>query len=114
MNLTSKRIETEVEIFSQVYSVGISAFEKMLIYLVNFNLKYKDLAKDTESLKQIPSQMDFAIENYEDLITTISSMPTYNFIFFKEAKNRQIEVLNFFIRELKDGREMMSKICEKL
>lgn len=114
MNLTSKRIETEVELFSQVYSVGISAFEKMLINLEVLNLKYEDFTKETDSLKKVPIQMNDAIEEYRNLKNIIYNIPTSGFTFFKEAKKQQIDVLNLLILELQDASDITKKIFEKL
>ncbi|MCU7616962.1 DUF4365 domain-containing protein [Chryseobacterium sp. PBS4-4] len=92
MNLTAKRTETEIELFSQLYSVGISAFEKLLINLQVFNLKFENFGGDSNLLRQVPSQIDFAVKKFVVLRDTLKSMPTNNFIIFKEAKNQYLDV----------------------
>lgn len=114
MNVTAKRIETEVELFSQLYSVGITSFEKFLIILNDFNLKFEDFESDTHSIRQLPEQIDSALLEYINLKETIKSVPTNNFPYFKEAKNQHIEVLNFLINEFQDAKELTKKILEKL
>lgn len=113
MNLTAKRIETEVELFSQLYSVGITSFEKFLITLKTFNLKFEDFITEDHSIRQIPEQIDSALVEYINLKETFRSVPTNNFSFFKEAKNQHIEVLNFLICEFQDAKELTKKILEK-
>jgi len=114
MNLTAKRIETEVELFSQLYSVGINALEKFLITLNTFNLKFEDFESDTSSIRHLPDQIDFALSEYINLKETIKSVPTNNFPYFKEAKNQHIEVLNFLIYEFQDAKELTKKVLAKL
>lgn len=137
MNITTKRIETEVELFSQLYSVGITSFEKFLITqhtsilkldeFVGYNItkppiqvhsllsEFVDLK---ESLKvnfgQLPNQIDSALSEYINLKETLKNTPTYNFSFFKEAKNQLVEVLNFLIDEFQDAKILTKKILEKL
>ncbi|UFH32957.1 DUF4365 domain-containing protein [Chryseobacterium sp. C-71] len=114
MNLTAKRTETEIELFSQLYSVGISAFEKLLINLQIFNLKFENFGGDSNLLRQVPSQIDFAVKKFIVLRNTLKSMPTYNFIIFKEAKNQYLDVLNLLIFETQEASEMTKKIFEKI
>lgn len=137
MNLTTKRIETEVELFSQLYSVGINSFENYLItqyiYISKIEesivsnigqlpnqinpalseyLDIKETLKDT--FKELPNQIDSALSEYQNLIVTLKETPTYSFSFFKEAKKQHIEVLSFLIHEFQDAKELTKKILEKL
>lgn len=95
MNLTAKRIETEVELFSQLYSVGISSFEKFLINIKFFDLKFEDFVPEDSSIRQLSEQIDSALSEYINLKETIRSLPTNNFSFFKEAKNQTLKLLIF-------------------
>ena len=113
MNLTTKRIETEIELFSQLYSMGINALEKFLITINIFNLRFEDFENDT-IIRQLPNQIDFALSEYIELRETLKSVPTNNFVFFKEAKNQHIEVLSLIIFELQDAKKHTKKILEKL
>jgi len=137
MNITSKRIETEVDLFSQLYSVGINSFEKFLITqyisiskfeesiggsigqipnqiysILSEYLDLKEILKD--NFRQLPSQIESALSEYINLKETLKNTPTYNFSFFKEAKSQHIEVLNFLINEFEDAKELTKKILEKL
>ncbi|AZA74005.1 DUF4365 domain-containing protein [Chryseobacterium indoltheticum] len=114
MNLTSKRIQIEVELFAQVYSVGISAFEKLLNNLNNLNLKLEDFVENTVEIKNIPNSIDYAIREYTNLRQTLIEMPSYNFSFFKEAKKQQVEVLSLFLFELTEASQMTKKIFNNL
>ncbi|PJJ67234.1 hypothetical protein [Chryseobacterium geocarposphaerae] len=137
MNITTKRIETEVELFSQLYSVGITSFEKFLITQYTFILKLEEFAdgnmtqlpiqinsilseyvasKETlkVNFKQLPNQIDSAVSEYINLRKTLKNTPTHNFSFFKEAKNQLVEVLSFLIHEFQDAKELTTRILEKL
>lgn len=114
MNLTSKRIETEVELFSQLYSVGIRSFEKFAVILNVFNLKSKDFNSATHPIRQLPDQIDSAMSEYINLKETIKTVRTYNFPYFKEAKNQHIEILNFLIYEFQNAKELTKRVIEKL
>ncbi|OOV16187.1 DUF4365 domain-containing protein [Flavobacterium sp. LM4] len=114
MNLTAKRTETEVELFSQLYSVGINAFEKLLINLNLHNLKFEDFGNDTNAIRQVPAQMDSSLIQFIGLRDTLKDMPSYSHNVFKEAKNQYIEVLNLLIQEVQDASETTKKIFEKI
>lgn len=114
MNLTSKRIETEVELFSQLYSVGITAFEKFLINLNTFNLRFGNLTSETDNVKRVPEKMDFAISEYTNLRKTLINMSISDSVSFKEAKDQQIKVLDLLISELQDASKITKIIFEKL
>ncbi|MCA6068106.1 DUF4365 domain-containing protein [Chryseobacterium sp. RG1] len=137
MNITTKRIETEVELFSQLYSVGITSFEKFLITQYTFILKleeftgsnttqlpieinsilseYVDLKETLKvNFKQLPNQIDSAVSEYINLRETLKNTPTHNFSFFKEAKNQLVEVLSFLIHEFQDAKGLTTRILEKL
>ncbi|WP_288458818.1 DUF4365 domain-containing protein [uncultured Chryseobacterium sp.] len=137
MNITTKRIETEVELFSQLYSVGIISFEKFLITQNISILTVEDFISDgikqlsaqnhsvlsefinlkatlKDSIRQLPDQIESTLLEYINLKETLKSTPTNNFSFFKEAKNKHIEVLNFLIQEFNDAKELTKKILEKL
>ncbi|OCK50926.1 hypothetical protein BA768_03835 [Chryseobacterium sp. CBo1] len=115
MNLTAKRTETEVELFSQLYSIGFSAFEKLLINLSIFNLKLKDIAGgDINAIKNVPNQIDYALTQFIYLRETVKEVPANNQVAFKEAKKQYIEVLDLLIFEMEGASEMTKRIFEKL
>lgn len=113
MNLTAKRTETETELFSQLYSVGMSAFEKFLIYLNTLNLSFNDFV-DSNNLNNVTHQMDFALEKIIYFRKVVKDIPAYNSIVFKEAKNQYIEILDSLISEIQDASEMTKRIFEKI
>lgn len=113
MNLTAKRSETEIELFSQLYSEGINAFEKIIIIMNALNLKFEDLGTDIETIKNVPSQIDYAKDKFIYLRNTVHSIPSKNLV-LKEAKNQYIEVVDLMINELLDASKMTKSIFEKI
>lgn len=113
MNLTAKRSETEIELFSQLYSEGINAFEKIIIIMNALNLKFEDLGTDIDTIKNVPFQIDYAKDRFIYLRSTVQSMPSKNLV-LKEAKNQYIEVVDLMINELLDASKMTKSIFEKI
>lgn len=113
MNLTARRTETETELFSQLYSVGINAFEKIIIKLNALNLRFEDFGADVNAIKQVPGQIDFALIQFIGLRETVNNMPT-KYPPLKEARGQYVEVLDLLIYELRDASEITKIIFEKI
>ncbi|KAF2327830.1 DUF4365 domain-containing protein [Flavobacterium ginsenosidimutans] len=113
MNLTARRSETEIELFSQLYSIGISGFEKLIIGMQFLNFRLEDFVDDVNFIEQVPNQIDYALNTFINLRDTVSSMPN-NHSTLKEAKKQYIEVLDLIINELGDAVEMTKNIFAKI
>ena len=113
MNLTARRSETEIELFSQSYSIGINAFEKIIIIMASFNLKFQDFVDDVNFIEEVPNKIDFALSTFINLRKAASNMPNIHST-IKEAKNQYIEVVDLIITELKDASETTKRIFSKI
>ncbi len=113
MNLSARRSEIEIELFSQLYSVGISAFEKIVINLNSVNLKFKQLGVDVNELYKVPEQMDGFIHGFIELRNAVNNMPTKHSA-LKEAKNQYVEVLDLIINEAREASEITKRIFMKI
>lgn len=113
MNLTARRSETEIELFSQLYSVGISAFEKIIIAMNFLNLKFVDIIDDVNFIEQVPNKIDYALSTFINLRNTVYNMSN-NHSTLKEAKSQYVEVLDLIINELRDASEITKRIFAKI
>lgn len=113
MNLTARRTETEIELFSQLYSVGINAFEKVIINLNSLNLKFEDFGTEVNVVKQVPDQIDFAISKFIGLRESVNEMSS-KYPVLKEAKLQYLEVLDLMLNEFRDASEMTKNIFSKI
>lgn len=113
INLTARRSETEIEIFSQVYSVGINAFHKIILSLNVLNIKFIDLNIDVNTFINLPDQINFALSTNENLRETVNSIPS-KLPVLKESKKQYMAVLDLIINELKDAREKTKTIFAEI
>ncbi|MNY44982.1 hypothetical protein D3C86_1800530 [compost metagenome] len=85
-----------------------------MINLNIFNLKFENLTSETDNIKQVPEKMDFAISEYTNLRKTLLNMSMSDSVSFKEAKDKQVKVLDLLISELQDASKITKIIFGKL
>lgn len=111
INIYSKRLENECEIFAETFGEGIYAYEQavMIHYLIT-----KDLNNVKESLKSvenIPSALDSAIHGVDYMRTSLLKLPNdYNSL--KESKKTMLSVLDLIIREYEIARTIVIELIE--
>lgn len=111
INIYSKRLENECEIFAETFGEGIFAYEQAI--MIHF-LITKDLDNVKESIKsveRIPSALDNAIDGVEFMRNSLSKLPNdYNSL--KESKKTMISVLDLIIREYKVAKTIVIELVE--
>ena len=113
INLTARRSETEIELFSQLYSTGISAFHKVIISLKTLNIKFSDLDIDVSTFINLPDQINFTISTNENLRESVNSIPNKSTV-LKESKKQYTDVLDLIINELQDAHKKTKTIFAEI
>jgi len=113
INVTSKSIENEIVMFSELYSVGIYAFEQVILlhYLFTKDLKEFEIAK--KSIIPIPSSINEALKGISVMKSGVSKLPN-KFSVLKVAKIHFLEVLDMIIIEYKEAKSISEKIINNL
>lgn len=113
INISSKSIESEIEIFSKLYSVGFYAFEKVILLQYLFTNDYKEFEEAKNSIRIIPSSIGEALKGISEMRTGVSKLPN-KFSVLKEAKMLFLEVIDMIIIEYTDAKSIAEKIINGL
>lgn len=111
--IAAKRIENEIEIFSHLYSVGIFAFEKIILKLYFLGIKMSDLEVDVSPISIVPSQIEFAIQSFSNLKSSMADMDIQS-PQVKEAKKIYSEVIDLMCNEFIAGKEITENLLAKI
>lgn len=109
MNITSKRLESEIELYTELYSEGFFAFEQLTIiyYLLTQDTKTLDIPFN--ELIKIPDSTDEAIAGINVMRSGVEKLPT-KYAVLKEAKLRLLAIIDMMIDEFNESKKMAEKI----
>lgn len=111
--ITAKRMENEIEIFSQLYSIGIFAFEKVIIKLLTYNIKLKDLGVEIEPIQAVIPMIEYAYDSFLGVKESAEKMNLTN-SGFKDAKKQYLEVIELICKELFAAKTITENLVEKI
>lgn len=113
LTIGASRLENEIDLFSKLYSSGISAFENILLMQYhNFN-NSEDAKKALSSIEIVPEKIGDLINDITQMVNTISQLPD-KYLVLKEAKTQLIEVGNLLVFELKSAKEVTEVLIRKI
>jgi hypothetical protein len=113
INITSKSIENEIIIFSELYSVGFYAYEQVIHFHYLFTKDLKEFEEAKKSIIPIPSALDEALKGIAEMRNGVSKLPN-QFSVLKEAKGYLLEVIDMIIIEYTEAKSMAEKIINNL
>ncbi len=113
LNICSKRLENEVELFSELCSEGFFAYEQVVLshYLISKDPENLELAY--KSLETIPNSVDEALDGINVMRNGVSKLPK-KYAVLKEAKKLLLEVIDLLINEFAESKEMAIEIRDKI
>ena len=109
LNIISKRLENEVELFSEFYSEGFYAFEQVVLNYYLFTQNQVNLIDAKKSMAVVPDSIDDALGGIQPLRDTISKLPN-KYAVLKEAKKLLLEIFDMLINEFIEAKEMANRI----
>ena len=113
LNVVSKRLENEIELFSELYSEGFYAFEKLSMVYTHLTSDTQNLEKALLTIQKIPKAVDEALEGINVMRNGVSSLPK-KYAVLKEAKMQMLEIIDLLISEFTESKEMVIGISIKL
>jgi hypothetical protein len=113
LNVCSKRLENELEIFSELFSEGFLAYHNVVISHYLITKEPNTLLNVNTLLEKIPESVDYALESINVMRNSISKIPT-KYSVLKEAKITLLEVVDLLINEFNESKEIVIKIKKKL
>lgn len=111
--IKSRRLENEIELFSDLYSVGVFAFEKAILYLLLNGVKAKDLEVNTTIIDNVPTEIEVALTSYLDLKHAVNSL-NLGSPAFKDAKKTYLEVIDLICFELEAAKNITESLLKKI
>jgi len=116
LNITSLRLENEINIFSQIYSQGIFALEKAIKISNNLKIESESLTSQEaglKSLKQIPNNIETLLHKISELKQSVQSLIA-SYPGFKESKIQYIEVIDLITFEMAAAKNITDNIIKNL
>ncbi|MGE0588110.1 MAG: DUF4365 domain-containing protein [Cyclobacteriaceae bacterium] len=113
MNISSKRLETEIELYAELYSEGIFAFEELTIIFYLLTRDAKTLDIPFKQLLKIPEASNEAVAGINVMRSGVQKLPT-KYAVLKEAKLRLLSIIDMMIDEINESKNMAEKIIDKI
>lgn len=113
LNIVSKRLENEVELFSETFSEGFYAYEQ--IVTLNFTLteNVKDLLNAKSSIENIPESVSSALEGIESMKNGVNGLPK-KYSTLREARSYLLDTIDSLIFEFNEAGNLARKMTEKI
>jgi len=113
INICSKRLESEIELFSELYSEGFYAYEQVVLYHYLFTKDKEDLQSALNSLQKIPKSVDDAVQGIYVMRGGVSKIPN-KYAVLKEAKKTLLHVIDLIINEFTESKKMADEMRGKI
>ncbi|QCW98621.1 DUF4365 domain-containing protein [Aggregatimonas sangjinii] len=111
MNLASKRMENECQIFSETFGAGIFAFEQAIMVHFFITQDIENVQKNLKSVETLPSALDSAIKGVNFMQESISKLPEdYKTLII--AKKQMMSVVDLIIDEYKVAKIIVGNLIE--
>lgn len=113
LNISASRLESEIDLFSELYSTGVIAYETILLMQYDIFNNSNDAKEALTSIEIIPENIENLISNIKEMVITVNKLPD-KYITLKEAKKQLIEVGNLLVFELKSAKEITENLIQKI
>ncbi len=113
MNSIRMKLNKEIVVFSESYSKGISAYEKIIYLNFHFNNNYKMLNECYLNLVPLYETNINTIDKIKFLRNSISALPN-KYAHLKKSKNSLTNSMNQIIEELKIANSMNESLIKTL
>jgi len=113
LNISASRLESEIDLFSELYSTGLIAYETILLMQYHNFDNSKDAKDALTSIEIIPENIENVISIISEMVITVNKLPD-KYITLKEAKKQLIEVGNLLVFELKSAKEITENLIQKI
>lgn len=105
MNILSKRLLNEIELFTEIFSRGCYSYEKVLFMFYKVTNNTKIIESVLETIETTPISFQEGINGIMIMRNSANSLPS-NIPFLKDSKQKLVEVLDIMINEFKTAQNM--------
>ena len=113
INVTSKRMENEIEIFSKLYSQGIYALEYILPFIYKKDKNSEVLKDSLKALLPLPQQINNTLKSMLGMREATSNL-SGKYAVLKEAKDQYTEIIDILIDDLGAAKKMSENLISKI
>ena len=113
INICSRRLEHEIELFSELYSKGFYAYEQVILYHYLFTGDKEKLEIALSVVLTIPSKVDEAVQGINSMRIGVEKIPN-KYAVLKEAKKMLIQILVIIREEFTQSKEMAIGLKDKI
>ncbi|CAA0256186.1 DUF4365 domain-containing protein [Tenacibaculum maritimum] len=113
LNIISKRLENEVELFSDTFSEGFYAYEQIITLNFELTENITDLLNAKSSIENIPESVSTALEGIESMKSGVNGLPK-KYSTLREARSYLLETIDSLIFEFNEAGNLAKKLIEKI
>ena len=103
IKIASKRLETETEIFSELYSLGFSSYAHILEETTNINPAH-DIKQHKSTVVEIEKSLSMFLESISSIKIVMASVPRHHKL-LSEASNAMVDVLEMMEVEFENAKQ---------
>src|SRR5690606_23224872 len=111
INIFSKRLENECQIFSETFGTGIFAYEQAIMIHFLITIDIKNVQEAIKSVENIPGAIDSAVGGIELMRNSLSKLPE-DYHTLNEAKKQMLSVIDLMIDEYKVAKIIVLELIE--
>lgn len=112
LNICSKRLESEIELFSELFSEGFYAYEQVVLFHYLFTKDSEELELALNTIAIIPESVDDALIGITSMRSGVSKISN-RYPVLKEAKMVLLDVIDLIINEFSESKRMAIAFREK-
>jgi hypothetical protein len=113
LNVISKRLEGEINLYSELYAHGIYAFEQISILSFSISKNSEEFNNAFKNILEIPNALEYALKGITEMKGGIVKLPT-KYSSLKEARNLLNEIVKMNINEFIESKTMTERIIINL
>jgi hypothetical protein len=113
LNIISKRLENEIELYSRLFAEGFYAWEQVVLLHYQSTNDSINLQTALKAIEKLPESIGIALDGVASLKEGISSLPN-KYPILKEAKVHLLEVFDVLYVEFDEARKMADNMKLKI
>lgn len=115
ININSNRLRTEILLFSELFGIGIHAYEQSLLLLHKKVFKHDNyyLGFNKMLVMNLPTEIQKALNAFDGMRYGISKIPK-KYSVLKEAKKTFLGVIDILVFEFKDADTIVKNMIEEI
>ncbi|MFD0975279.1 DUF4365 domain-containing protein [Salinimicrobium gaetbulicola] len=113
INISARRLENEILIYSGTIAEGIYAYEQAIIIHFFITKNPINLQEHLESLQFLPTAIDGAISGIQFMRSSFDNIPG-NHADLKVARKNMIKVIDLIINEYEVSKNLIESLIEKI